>query len=133
VARHQGHPFFTIGQRRGLGVALGEPAYVVGIDPESNTVTVGPRSWLDGRSLTAGGVVFSGAADLIDERRVIAQTRYGGAGAGALAVQSGEDALDVVFAEARPAPAPGQAVVVYDDEGCVLAGGWVRAAATWRA
>jgi tRNA-specific 2-thiouridylase len=125
VGRHEGHPFYTVGQRRGLGVALGEPAYVVDIDATTNTVTVGPRAWLDGRSLTARGVVFSGASGMQDERLVMAQTRYSGAALAALATETGRDEVEVVFTEARPAPAPGQAVVLYGEEDDVLAGGWV--------
>jgi tRNA-specific 2-thiouridylase len=125
VGRHEGHPFYTVGQRRGLGVALGEPLYVVEIDPGTNTVTVGPRSWLDGRSLTARGVVYSGAVGFGEETGVMAQTRYAGASAPALATDTGQGEIEVVFTHARPAPAPGQAVVLYDENEAVLAGGWV--------
>jgi tRNA-specific 2-thiouridylase len=125
VGRHEGHPFFTVGQRRGLGVTLGEPVYVVDIDATTNTVTVGPRSWLDGSSLTARGVVFSGAPGMRDERFVLAQTRYSGEAVGALATETEHGEVEVVFTEARPAPAPGQAVVLYGEDEAVLAGGWV--------
>jgi tRNA-uridine 2-sulfurtransferase len=125
VGRHAGYPFYTIGQRRGLDVALGEALYVVDIDAGTNTVTVGPRSWLDGRALVARELVFGAAHDLVDERAVVAQVRYRDAGAPALARRTGDDEMEVVFAEARPAPAPGQAVVLYDGDE-VLAGGWIH-------
>lgn len=126
VGRHEGYPFYTIGQRRGLGLALGYPAYVTAIDPASNTVTVGPREDLLRQTLTARQLNFVGAADLFDERPVTAQIRYNDGGAPALAWQAGDDEVRVAFAEARSAITPGQAVVLYDGDD-LLAGGWIHA------
>jgi tRNA-specific 2-thiouridylase len=126
VGRHAGYPFYTVGQRRGLPVALGAPVYVVRIDAETNTVVVGPRALLDGRALTARGVVFGKADGLDDERPVTAQVRYRDPGAPALA-RAADDGLEVVFETPRPALTPGQAVVLYDGDD-VLAGGWIHAA-----
>ncbi len=58
VGTHDGTPFYTVGQRRGLGRAFGEPAYVVRIEPETNTVVVGPRSALAASTLRASGAVW---------------------------------------------------------------------------
>jgi len=129
VGRHAGFPFYTVGQRRGLDVAIGEAVYVIDIDAASNTISVGPREWLDGRVIAARGLVFGAADNLVEERRVTAQVRYRDAGAPALARQTGDDDLEVVFETARAAPAPGQAVVVYDGD-AVLAGAWIRAVET---
>ncbi|HEX9952866.1 MAG TPA: tRNA 2-thiouridine(34) synthase MnmA [Rubricoccaceae bacterium] len=128
VGRHRGAPFYTVGQRRGLGLALGEPAYVIAIDVATNTVTVGPRSALGARALAADGVVWGAAGRFADETPVLAQVRAHGPAEPALARQSAPDTLDVVFASPRSAVAPGQAVVLYDgaDGGeTVLAGGWI--------
>jgi tRNA-uridine 2-sulfurtransferase len=125
VGRHNGYPFYTVGQRRGLGLALGYPTYVTAIDPETNTVTVGPREGLLRQTLTARGLNFVGAADLREERPVTAQIRYKDGGAPALAWQTDPDTLQVAFAEPRAAVAPGQAVVLYDGDD-VLAGGWIH-------
>ena len=124
VGTHEGYPFYTVGQRRGLGLAMGEPVYVVRIEPETNTVVVGPREALQGRTLSADGVVWGKAAGLAGETRVTASIRYHDEGTDALATQTGEDAFELVFATPREAIAPGQAVVLYDGDD-VLAGGWI--------
>ena len=72
-AAHDGAPFYTVGQRRGLGLGdargrAGEPRYVVAIDAETNTVTVGPREALGGRALRADGVVWGAVPGLDGER-----------------------------------------------------------------
>jgi tRNA-uridine 2-sulfurtransferase len=126
VGRHDGYPFYTIGQRRGLNLALGEPVYVTHIDPETNRITVGPREELFEDALVARQLNFVGVADLREEREVIAQIRYKDDGAPALALQTGPDELRVAFAEARAAITPGQSVVLYDGDD-VLAGGWIHA------
>jgi len=126
VGRHEGYPFYTVGQRRGLGLALGFPTYVTRICAETNTVTVGPREDLLRQRLTARGLNFVGVPDLAEERPVTAQIRYRDGGAPALAWQTDADTLEVAFAEPRPAVAPGQAVVLYDGDD-VLAGGWIHA------
>jgi tRNA-uridine 2-sulfurtransferase len=129
VGQHQGYPFYTIGQRRGLALALGEPVYVTAIDPETNTVTVGPREELLAHALTARQLNFVKAADLREERPVTAQIRYKDSGAPALAWQTEVDELKVVFAEPRAAITPGQAVVLYEGDD-VLAGGWIQEVGT---
>ena len=127
VGRHAGYPAYTVGQRRGLGLALGEPVYVVRIEPETNTVVVGPREALLGRTLRADGVVWGKRPGLEGETRVTAAIRYHDGGSDALARQTGGEGLEVVFAQSREAIAPGQAVVLYDGDD-VLAGGWIERA-----
>ncbi|MEM1054166.1 MAG: tRNA 2-thiouridine(34) synthase MnmA [Bacteroidota bacterium] len=124
VGQHRGTPFYTVGQRRGLDLALGEPIYVTRVDAETETVYVGPREALDGRIVRASELNWVGLGGLEGEMPVTAQVRYNGAGAPALARQTGEDTLEVVFETPRPAPAPGQALVIYDGDD-VLAGGWI--------
>ena len=126
VGTHDGYPFYTVGQRRGLGLALGEPAYVVRVEPETNTVVVGPRSALAARALTLDGVVWGGVAGLGEGGEVGAwgQIRHRDPGAPAVLRQTGPDAAEAVFAEPRAAIAPGQAAVFYDGDD-VLAGGWI--------
>ena len=124
VGRHLGAPFYTVGQRRGLGIALGEPTYVTAIDPHANTVTVGPRTALGARALSADGVVWGAASGFPDETRVLAQVRAHGPAEPALARQIRPDTLEVVFEAPRAAVAPGQAVVLYEGD-TVLTGGWI--------
>ena len=124
LGTHEGYPFYTVGQRRGLGIALGEPAYVVRIEPETNTVVVGPRAALAERALRASGVVWSGAAGLDGEAALHGAIRHHDPGVPALVRQTGPDALEAVFSEPRTAIAPGQAAVFYDGDD-VVAGGWI--------
>ena len=127
VGTHAGYPFYTVGQRRGLGIALGEPAYVVRIEPETNTVVVGPKDSLAGRTLRAEGVVWGRAVGFADETRATGRIRHRDPGADALVWQTGPAEVEAVFAEPRTAIAPGQAAVFYDGDD-VLAGGWIAAA-----
>lgn len=124
VGHHDGYPFYTVGQRRGLGIALGEPAYVVRIEPETNTVVVGPKDALAGRVLTARDVVWGKTDRLGDETRALGQIRHRDPGAAALVRQTGPDAVEAVSEAPRTAIAPGQAAVFYDGDD-VLCGGWI--------
>ena len=127
VGTHRGAPFYTVGQRRGLGLSSPEPTYVTAIDPATNTVTVGPRAALGARALTADGVVWGAAAGFAADAHVFAQVRAHGPAEPALVRQTGPDTVEVVFETARAAIAPGQAVVLYGDD-TVLAGGWIATA-----
>ncbi|MEM0962020.1 MAG: tRNA 2-thiouridine(34) synthase MnmA [Bacteroidota bacterium] len=124
LGTHEGYPFYTVGQRRGLGLALGEPAYVVRIEPETNTVVVGPRSALASQTLAASGVVWGKAAELAEERTLWGQIRHRDPGAAAVVRQTGADSVEAVFETPRSAIAPGQAAVFYDGDD-VVAGGWI--------
>ena len=125
VGTHKGYPFYTIGQRRGLDLAMGYPVYVTAIDPDTNTITVGPREDLLQQTLVARQLNLVKYESLAEERPVTAAIRYNDAGAPGLAWQTGEDALSVAFAEPRRAITPGQAVVLYEGDD-LLAGGWIH-------
>ena len=124
VGTHDGTPFYTVGQRRGLGVAFGEPAYVVRIEPETNTVVVGPRAALATRTLAASGAVWGKWDGLDGEAELQARIRHRDRGAPALVRQTAPDAFEAVFDHPRDAVAPGQAAVLYDGDD-VVAGGWI--------
>jgi len=130
VARHAGYPFYTVGQRRGLGLALGHPAYVTRIEPGTNTVWVGGAEWLEGRRVVADEVVWGAVGALAGETPVTAQVRAHDPGAPALARTLPGGTVEAVFESPRVAPAPGQALVLYDADERVLAGGWIAAAET---
>ncbi len=125
VGHHRGYPFYTIGQRRGLGLALGHPVYVTDIDPETNTITVGPREELLQRSLAARQINLVKYVQIGREMSVDAKIRYNDPGAPALAWQEREDEIRVVFSEPRNAVTPGQSVVLYEGED-VIGGGWIH-------
>ena len=124
VGRHDGVHRFTVGQRKGLGIALGEPVYVVRLNARKKLVIVGPRSAIERRSLTASRVNWIGGAAPDGPRRVTAQIRHRHAPAEATVTPIGNDRVQVEFDLAQSAITPGQAVVCFDrDE--VLGGGWI--------
>jgi len=125
IGSHEGYPFYTIGQRHGLGLALGYPAYVTRIDPETNTVAVGPRDELLQQTLTAREFNPIKYPDLFEERPANGKIRYKDGGAPCLVRQTGDATLEVSFSEARHAITPGQAVVLYEGDD-VLGGAWIR-------
>lgn len=129
VGRHEGHQHFTIGQRRGVRLALGHPVYVVGIDPEKNQVTVGEKQALMKTRLTARQVNWIG--DRVSRAggtmRCSAKIRYNHAPQPAVVRITGEDEFEVTFDEPVSAITPGQAVVLYDGD-VVLGGGWIERA-----
>jgi tRNA-specific 2-thiouridylase len=121
---HEGYPFYTIGQRHGLGLATGEPIYVTHINPDTNTVTVGPKEELMGTSLSAAQINHVKFGELTSEREAFAKIRYKDPGAKCVVWQEG-DILHARFTEPRRAITPGQAIVVYDGDE-VMAGAWIR-------
>lgn len=125
VGRHEGYPFYTIGQRHGLGLALGYPVYVTAIDAETNTITVGPREALLRQTLVARQINLIKYPDLREERAVVGKIRYKDAGGAGLVWQEDEDTLQVAFARPRRAITPGQSIVLYEGED-VLGGGWIH-------
>jgi tRNA-specific 2-thiouridylase len=128
LGQHAGHQHFTVGQRKGLGIAAGEPIYVVRKDAATNTVTVGPRE-----ALLAPGCEAAECNWLVeppsDWTRCTAKIRYNAepVAARVRAVSGGgpQPDLEVRFDEPQPAVAPGQAVVCFDGDR-VLCGGWIR-------
>lgn len=124
IGQHEGYPFYTIGQRHGLGLATGDPIYVTRIDAESNTVWVGDKEELLGQQLTAGQINHVKYADLSEEREAWGKIRYKDEGAPCV-VWEKDGQLNVRFAEPRRAITPGQAIVIYEGEE-VLGGAWIR-------
>ena len=125
VGRHEGYPFYTIGQRHGLGLALGYPAYVTHIDAETNTITVGRRESLLKQTLVARQINLIKYPDVREERPAVGKIRYKDEGGPCLVWQTGEDELHVAFAQPRRAITPGQSVVLYEGDE-VLGGGWIH-------
>jgi tRNA-specific 2-thiouridylase len=120
VGQHQGYPYYTIGQRKGLGIALGRPIFVTQILPESNTVVLGDEEDLqrmDARVRQVNLIKY----DRIDTAiEAVTKIRYKDAGMTSTIVQEGEDML-VSFHHAVKGIAPGQSAVFY--EGNDLIGG----------
>ncbi len=125
IGQHEGYPFYTIGQRHGLGLALGYPAYVTHINADTNTITIGRKEDLMQQTLTAKQLNMIKYASIPEEMPAVAKVRYKDAGGPCLVWESGDDELTVAFAESRKAITPGQSLVLYDGED-VLAGGWIQ-------
>lgn len=122
VGTHRGAAAYTIGQRRGLGLAMGAPVYVTGKSMEDNTVTVGPNSALFSSGLRAGDWNWI-AEPPTAEFRAGAKIRYRQPSQPVL-VRPTETGAELVFDAPQRAVSPGQAVVVYDGER-VLGGGMI--------
>jgi tRNA-specific 2-thiouridylase len=124
LGRHRGIVRYTIGQRRGLGVAANEPLYVAAKSVKNNTVTLGPEASLYSKALTVRGLNLIACPRLERPLRVRVKTRYLQAEQGALAEQTGEDTARIEFDEPQRALTPGQAAVFYDGD-YVVGGGTI--------
>ncbi|HLW70951.1 MAG TPA: tRNA 2-thiouridine(34) synthase MnmA [Candidatus Binataceae bacterium] len=127
LARHAGIHHFTVGQRRGLGVASSEPLYVRAIDAASGDVTVGTRGGLSAPGLIAKQVSLVSPQRLDYKFKAEVKIRYRNPGIPATIELTGTDRAEVRFVESGPAVTPGQACVFYrGDE--VLGGGFIEQA-----
>ncbi len=124
VGEHGGIHNFTVGQRKGLGVATGSPLYVIQIKGDSRQVVVGGSDDLYSRSLRARRINLIAVEDLSDSMRVTVKIRHRHEGASALIERSGDDEILVTFDEPQRAITPGQAAVFYDGD-VVVGGGWI--------
>jgi tRNA-specific 2-thiouridylase len=124
VGRHDGIESFTIGQRKGLGIALGEPHFVVAIDPVARRVTLGRKEELARNSLTANETNWL-VEGIESEFDCTAKIRYNSAAQPASAKLLPDRRLAVEFSQPQYGVAPGQAVVLYDGPR-VLGGGWIE-------
>ena len=125
LGRHRGIIHYTVGQRKGLGLALGYPAFVLEIRPETNEVVIGTYEESLTRVLKADQLNFMAVSDLKEPRRVFAKIRYNHKGAWCTVEKTGEDEITCVFEDPIRAVTPGQAVVLYDGE-YVLGGGTIQ-------
>jgi len=123
LGAHQGIAGFTVGQKRGLGLATGRPLYVVDLDPERDTVTVGDATELERSRLVATAVNFIACAPPSGPLRVAAKIRHSHQPAPATVRALDGDRAEVVFDAPQRAVSPGQSVVFYD--GDVVVGGGV--------
>lgn len=127
VGEHDGIEFFTVGQRRNLGIAGPGPSYVVAIEADTRTVVVGGRDGLYSNTLWADDVRYVDGVGPKSPREVLAKYRYKSAMAPAVLYPEGAT-VRVEFAEPQRALTPGQAVVFYEGDE-VLGGGIIQRAA----
>lgn len=126
IGEHEGIVNYTVGQRKGVGVAAGRPMYVVRVSPEDNSVTIGPRECVETSEISA-----EDANVLIPELGRAGQTLYGkirsqGEPGKCLLTQADGHNISVRFDDAQFAPTAGQRLVLYDDQDRVVVGGVMK-------
>ena len=125
IGKHKGIASYTIGQRRGIGVAMPEPVYVLKIDPENNTITVGNKLEAMNRKIRVTGVNWLTEEKLDGPKEFMVKIRYNSKKEEAIVTSRGDDEWIVEFKQPQFAPAPGQAAVFYNGE-IVAGGGWIE-------
>ena len=113
IGTHKGYPYYTIGQRRGLNVAIGKKIYVSGTDPEKNIVTVDDESGLFHSGFTAKEINLMMFDKIESPVKAKVKIRYNDKGSEALIEQTGEDLVKVTFDSPQKAITPGQSAVFY--------------------
>ena len=123
LGKHQGLYKYTIGQRKGLGLSLGYPAFVLEIRPDTNEVVIGTNEDLMTTRVRANKLNFMTVEELEGEMRVFAKIRYNHKGDWCTVRKTGEDEIECIFETPQRAVTPGQALVLYD--GDYVAGGGI--------
>ncbi len=125
LGRHEGILNYTIGQRKGLGIALGKPAFVTEIDYEKNTVTLGDNADLFNREVISENNVFAAhPAEHYNGKKVLAKVRYSAHPTEAVIKIAGKQVI-TEFKEAQRAATPGQSIVFYEKDR-VIGGGFIE-------
>lgn len=124
LGRHKGIYHYTVGQRRGLGLAMGYHVFVSEIRPETNEVVIGTNEDIMSYHLYANQLNFMSVEDIHDEIEVMAKIRYNHSGAKATIRKIEKDVVECIFDTPQRAITPGQAVVFYDGD-IVLGGGTI--------
>jgi len=124
IGQHKGYPFYTIGQRKGLGVAFGEPMYVTEIRPETNTVVLGKRDELVRNGMLVGQVNSMKYSQIPDGLEAVTQIRYNDPGA-VSQLSTVADKVQVDFFANVRGVAPGQSAVFYEGDD-VIGGGIIH-------
>jgi tRNA-specific 2-thiouridylase len=124
LGQHKGYPFYTIGQRKGLDIALGKPAYVTSIDPENNIVVLGEEEDLEKQEMNVAKINWIKYDSVDGEMEAVTKIRYKDPGTLSLVTASGTNA-SVVFYEKAKGIAPGQSAVFYEGND-VIGGGIIQ-------
>ncbi|MCF8260422.1 MAG: tRNA 2-thiouridine(34) synthase MnmA [Melioribacteraceae bacterium] len=123
VGEHKGIPFYTVGQRKGLGIALGKPVYVSNIDHKTNVIELGDKEDLFEQYVYAEEVNYLAQRYFEENETVFGKIRYLDTASRAEMIKADESGFIVRFFEPKSAVSPGQSIVLYDENGLVLAGG----------
>jgi tRNA-specific 2-thiouridylase len=124
VGTHEGYPFYTVGQRKGLGIALGFPVYVTEIQKDKNRVVLGTLEHLTRDAMIVNKLNMVKYESLSQPLETITKVRYNDGGTPAVITQEGNK-IKVLFHAGVNAIAPGQAAVFYEGED-VVGGGWIE-------
>jgi tRNA-specific 2-thiouridylase len=124
LGHHDGIEFYTIGQRKGLGITTPKPVYVVELDAEDNRVVIGDDSALDRDAFTATNCNWHPFEKLTEPIEVTAKIRYNHPGTHATVTPTGNGPVKVKLHTPQRAITPGQAAVFYQDD-LVVGGGWI--------
>lgn len=127
IGKHKGVPLYTIGQRKGLGIAAKNPLYVVGLDMKKNQVIVGSNEDVFAKELIATDLNWITIDTLQEPLKVSAKIRYGAKEGEALITPLADGVVKVTFNEMQRAITPGQSVVFYDGDVVVGGGSIIRA------
>jgi tRNA-specific 2-thiouridylase len=125
LGTHKGIPFYTIGQRRGLGLAKGKPLYVIGIDRRKNAIIVGGEKEVYGDTFIVDSVNWLNCREVTSSFSAQVKIRYNHPGSEAVISPKEKGELEVKFKSPQKAITPGQAAVFYEGER-VLGGGWIK-------
>jgi tRNA-specific 2-thiouridylase len=124
LGQHKGYPFYTIGQRKGLDIALGKPAFVTAIDPDTNTVVLGDEADLEKQDMRVGKMNWIKYDGLREETEARTKIRYKDPGTLSTIIPAGPDVI-VRFYENAKGIAPGQSAVFYEGND-VIGGGIIQ-------
>ena len=126
LGEHKGIIHYTVGQRKGLGIAFGKPMFVVKIDSETGNVILGEKGTEFSEKLVAQKLNFISVPKGENGMKVLAKVRYSAPPAEAELYMIDENTAEVVFSTPQRAVTPGQAVVFYEEDGTVMGGGIIR-------
>jgi len=124
LGKHKGYPFYTVGQRKGLDIALGRPAFVTHIDPATNTVVLGEEEDLKGSEMVVAKINWIKYEGVSEGMEVITKIRYKDKGA-LSNLYTYENGVNVRFYEDVKGIAPGQSAVFYEGDD-VIGGGIIQ-------
>ena len=124
IGKHNGIIHYTVGQRKGLGLAMGHPVFVVAVRPDTNEVVIGENKDVFTDTLYAGNLNFMAIEALKEPMRARGKIRYSHEGADCTIRMIDNNTLECKFDEPQRAVTPGQALVLYDGE-YVLGGGTI--------
>lgn len=123
VGEHRGIPFYTVGQRKGLGLAIGKPVYVKKIDRRNNVIEIAEKEEIFDYYVKAADINMVSEEKLFINQKVYAKIRYNDRPTEAVVTEFNESEFSINFSESKSAITPGQSVVLYNSDGYLLAGG----------